>query len=112
MSTTNASLTIQGIDVEIVYKEIKNLHIGVYPPLGKVRVAAPTRLDHEQIRLAVIQRLPWITSVRLIGGGMVVRSDGGIEYAQRRAPTDQQQQGDSQQRCDRPRQVHHAQGRS
>lgn len=60
MSTTRTCLAVRGIDVEVTYKEIKNLHIGVYPPNGKVRVSAPVRLDQEQVRLAVIQRLPWI----------------------------------------------------
>ena len=60
MSTASARLTIRGIDIDILYKDIKHLHIGVYPPLGRVRVAAPDRLDDEQVRLAVIQRLPWI----------------------------------------------------
>lgn len=64
MSTASAYLTIRGIDVDVVYKDIKNLHIGVYPPMGRVRVAAPTRLDDSQVRLAVIQRLPWIRRQR------------------------------------------------
>ncbi|MGA5413287.1 M48 family metallopeptidase [Streptomyces pseudogriseolus] len=64
MSTVSAYLTIRGIDIDVVYKDIKNLHIGVYPPLGRVRVAAPHRLDDEQVRLAVIQRLPWIKEQR------------------------------------------------
>ena len=53
MSTASAYLTVAGIDVDIVYKEIKNLHIGVYPPMGRVRVAAPKLLDDDQVRLAV-----------------------------------------------------------
>lgn len=64
MSTASAYLTVRGIDVDVIYKDIKNLHIGVYPPLGRVRVAAPERLDDEQVRLAVIQRLPWIKRQR------------------------------------------------
>jgi predicted metal-dependent hydrolase len=64
MSTANAYLTIRGINIDVVYKDIKNLHIGVYPPVGRVRVAAPKRLDEEQIRLAIIQRLPWIKRQR------------------------------------------------
>lgn len=64
MSTASAYLTVRGINVDVVYKDIKNLHIAVYPPLGRVRVAAPTRLDEEHIRLAVIQRLPWIKRQR------------------------------------------------
>ncbi|MFD6677725.1 M48 family metallopeptidase [Rhodococcus zopfii] len=64
MSTANAYLTIRGIDIDVIYKDIKNLHIGVYPPMGRVRVAAPKRLDDDQVRLAVIQRLPWIKRQR------------------------------------------------
>lgn len=60
MSTGSAYLTVSGVGVEVVYKDIKNLHIGVYPPVGRVRVAAPARLGDEAVRLAVVQRLPWI----------------------------------------------------
>lgn len=44
----------------MVRKHIKNLHLGVYPPSGRVRVAAPIRLNEDAIRLAVISRLGWI----------------------------------------------------
>jgi predicted metal-dependent hydrolase len=64
MSTASAYLTVRGIDIDVIYKDIKNLHIGVYPPLGRVRVAAPQRLDDDRVRLAVIQRLPWIKKQR------------------------------------------------
>ncbi|WP_168581975.1 M48 family metallopeptidase [Gephyromycinifex aptenodytis] len=64
MSTASAYLTVRGIEIDVIYKDIKNLHIGVYPPLGRVRVAAPTRLNDDQVRLAVIQRLPWIKRQR------------------------------------------------
>lgn len=64
MSTANVRLTVRGINIDVVYKDIKNLHIGVYPPVGRVRVAAPRRLDEEHIRIAVIQRLPWIKRQR------------------------------------------------
>lgn len=64
MSTASAYLSVAGIDVDVVFKDIKNLHIGVYPPLGRVRVAAPERLDDDQVRLAVVQRLPWIKRQR------------------------------------------------
>ncbi|TCO46432.1 M48 family metallopeptidase [Actinocrispum wychmicini] len=64
MSTASACLTVRGIDIDVIYKDIKNLHIGVYPPLGRVRVAAPRRLDDEHVRLAVIQRLSWIKRQR------------------------------------------------
>lgn len=46
--------------MEVVRKDIKNFHLGVYPPDGRVRAAVPLRLDDEAVRLAVISRLGWI----------------------------------------------------
>lgn len=60
VTTDRHQLEVSGISVEIVRKDIKNLHLGVYPPNGRVRVAAPLRLDDEAVRLAVISRLGWI----------------------------------------------------
>jgi predicted metal-dependent hydrolase len=53
-------MLIAGIRVDVQRKDIKNLHVGVYPPAGRVRVAAPLSLDDEAVRLAVISRLGWI----------------------------------------------------
>ena len=64
MSTDRAHIEIRGIEVEIVRKDIKHLHLGVYPPEGRVRVAAPLRLDDDAVRLAVISRLAWIRRKR------------------------------------------------
>lgn len=51
---------MSGLAVDVVRKDIKNLHLAVYPPLGRVRVAAPLRVSDEAVRLAVISRLSWI----------------------------------------------------
>lgn len=40
---------IGGIEVEIVRKRIKNLHVGCYPPSGRVRVAAPEHVNAEAV---------------------------------------------------------------
>src|SRR6478609_3384242 len=60
MSTDSSYLTVAGLGVDVVYKDIKNMHISVYPPVGRVRVAAPQRTTEDAIRLAVVQRLSWI----------------------------------------------------
>ncbi len=60
MTTERSHIEVRGIDVEIRRKAIKNLHVGVYPPDGKVRVAAPSHLSDEAVRLAVVARLGWI----------------------------------------------------
>lgn len=64
MNTASGTLTVRGIKVDVVRKDIRNLHIGVYPPFGRVRVAAPTRFNDDQVRLAVIRRLSWIKRQR------------------------------------------------
>jgi predicted metal-dependent hydrolase len=64
MSTANAYLTVAGLGIDVVYKDIKNLHISVYPPVGRIRVAAPERTSEDVIRLAIVQRLPWIKRQR------------------------------------------------
>jgi predicted metal-dependent hydrolase len=58
VSTKRHRIEVAGIPVEVVRKDIKNLH--VYPPEGCVRIAVPPRLDDQAVRLAVIGRLRWI----------------------------------------------------
>ena len=53
-------MEVAGITVEVIRKRIKNLHISVYPPCGRVRGAAPARMSSEAIRQAVVERLDWI----------------------------------------------------
>ena len=60
MNTRKHQIEIRGIKVEVVRKDIKNLHVGVYPPSGRVRVATPLRLNDDAVRMAVITRLGWI----------------------------------------------------
>lgn len=60
MHTENNLITVSRIPVEIVRKPIKNLHLGVYPPMGRVRVATPITVSDEAVRLAVISKLGWI----------------------------------------------------
>jgi predicted metal-dependent hydrolase len=60
MNTRSHALTVGGVKVEVVRKAIKNLHLGVYPPDGRVRVAAPLVLSDSAVRVAVIGKLRWI----------------------------------------------------
>ena len=53
-------LAVGDLVVDVVRKDIKNLHLAVYPPDGRVRVAVPLLVDDEAVRLAVISRLTWI----------------------------------------------------
>jgi predicted metal-dependent hydrolase len=53
-------ITVGSLTVQVVRKAIKNLHVGVYPPHGRGRVAAPLALHDDAVRLAVIGKLSWI----------------------------------------------------
>lgn len=50
------------IVVDVVQKDIKNLHLSVHPPAGKVRISAPMRMDLNTIRVFAITKLAWIKS--------------------------------------------------
>lgn len=60
MTTDIHQIKVSGLTVDVVRKDIKNLHLAVYPPIGRVRVAAPLRVSDEAVRLAVVSRLSWI----------------------------------------------------
>lgn len=64
MSTEIRRISVGGIAVEVLRRDIKNLHLGVYPPHGRVRVAAPLVVSDEAVRLAVIEKLGWIKRQR------------------------------------------------
>ncbi len=48
------------ISVEVVKKDIKNVHLSVYPPAGRVRISAPLRMSLAAIRVFAISKLGWI----------------------------------------------------
>ena len=55
LSTSNYPMLI-----EVEQKNIKNIHLSVYPPDGKVKIAAPLRMDKDTIRVFAINKLSWI----------------------------------------------------
>lgn len=64
MTTESTELSVGDLRIEVVRKAIKNLHLGVYPPDGRVRVAAPLALSDAAVRVAVVGRLAWIRRQR------------------------------------------------
>jgi hypothetical protein len=53
-------IAVADITVEVVHKDIKNVHLAVHPPQGRVRITAPKRVQMDVIRLFAISKLPWI----------------------------------------------------
>ena len=53
-------ITISNIKIDVIRKDIKNIHLAVYPPTGRVRIAAPLSFSDDAIRLFAISKLSWI----------------------------------------------------
>lgn len=53
-------IEVSGIMIDVIRKNIKNMHLSVYPPLGRVRIAVPLTLDDDAIKLFIISKLAWI----------------------------------------------------
>lgn len=54
--------TLGDMEVEVTFKDIKNVHLSVYPPEGKVKISAPARMDLDTVRVFAIGKLAWIKS--------------------------------------------------
>lgn len=53
-------ITLGDLSVDVGQKDIKNVHLSVYPPSGRVRISAPLRMDMDTIRVFAISKLSWI----------------------------------------------------
>jgi predicted metal-dependent hydrolase len=53
-------INLGDITADVVFKDIKNIHLSVHPPDGKVRISAPSRMNLDTIRVFAISKLAWI----------------------------------------------------
>jgi len=60
MNTNLYQITIGQLVIDVVKKDIKNIHLGVYPPDGNIRIATPLKVNDDRVRLFAISKLPWI----------------------------------------------------
>ncbi|MFH1260127.1 MAG: SprT family zinc-dependent metalloprotease [Elusimicrobiota bacterium] len=60
MNTSHNTFEVGGICLDVIHKDIKNVHLSVHPPQGRVTISAPLRMNLETIRLFSISKLGWI----------------------------------------------------
>lgn len=60
VTTEIFTLKLNELDIEIVQKNIKHVHLSVYPPDGRVKVSAPLSMAPDTLRVFVISKLAWI----------------------------------------------------
>src|SRR5664280_765499 len=53
-------IQLGAIAADVIRKDIKNVHLSVHPPTGRVRIAAPRRMSIDTVRVFAIAKLPWI----------------------------------------------------
>jgi predicted metal-dependent hydrolase len=59
-----SKLRLGDLDIELVFKDIKNVHLSVHPPAGRVRIAAPAHMKLDTVRVFAISKLDWIKQQR------------------------------------------------
>lgn len=64
MSTNQSLLQVGGIEAVVLYRPVKNLHLNVLPPAGKVRVTAPQNMNDDAIRTFLATRISWIKKMQ------------------------------------------------
>jgi len=60
VNTKHNLIELGNICINVIHKDIKNVHLSVHPPQGRVTISAPLRMDLETIRLFCISKLGWI----------------------------------------------------
>jgi len=60
MNTKQNTIELADISIDVIHKDIKNVHLSVHPPSGRVTISAPTQMNLETIRLFSIAKLGWI----------------------------------------------------
>ena len=58
--STNSYLQLGSVEALVVRKPVKNLHLSVLPPNGRVRITAPENMKDDAIRTLISLRIPWI----------------------------------------------------
>ena len=61
----NTIIKLEDIEAEVVHKNIRNIHLRVLPPDGKVRISAPIRTKNETIYKFACSKLNWISKQRI-----------------------------------------------
>jgi len=53
-------ITVSNITIDVIHKDIKNIHLTVYPPDARVHISAPMSMTADSVRLYIITKLEWI----------------------------------------------------
>lgn len=60
MNISRQQINLGEISIDVFYKDIKNIHLSVHPPTGRVRMSSPHRIKLDTLRIFAISKLSWI----------------------------------------------------
>jgi predicted metal-dependent hydrolase len=60
----SARIALGAIGADVVFKDIRNVHLTVLPPNGRVRISAPRHMALDAVRVFALSKLAWIKSQR------------------------------------------------
>ena len=60
MTETTQQIKVGEYEIDVIRKDIKNLHLSVHPPTGRIRIATPLRIDDEAVRMFAVSKIGWI----------------------------------------------------
>jgi len=59
-----SQLRLGNVVIDVMFKDIKNVHLSVHPPTGRIRISAPTQMKLDTVRVFAISKLGWIKRQR------------------------------------------------
>lgn len=57
-------IALGAIEADVVFKDIRNVHLTVLPPKGRVRISAPQQMPLDTVRVFALSKLAWIKAQR------------------------------------------------
>lgn len=55
-------MQVAEFNIEVDYKPIKNMHLTVYPPDGRIRLSVPESMKEDEVSMMLYSRLDWLRS--------------------------------------------------
>ena len=60
----SSRIAFGAFEAEVVFKDIRNVHLTVLPPAGRVRISAPRHMALDTVRVFALSKLAWIKAQR------------------------------------------------
>lgn len=60
----SSRIALGAFEADVVFKDIRNVHLTILPPTGHVRISAPRHMALDTVRVFALSKLTWIKAQR------------------------------------------------